>query len=90
MTLKYYHAEPAANSIESMIPLIEKGLEWESVYVYLHMMVERMFPELEVAANFPHVVAWREAMNARPAAQAALAGEDRTAPGLRTFTGHVR
>ncbi len=36
MTLKYYHAEPAANSIKSMIPLIEKGPEWESVYVDLH------------------------------------------------------
>lgn len=36
MTLKYYHAEPAANSLKSMIPLKEKGLEFESVYVDLH------------------------------------------------------
>ena len=25
MTLKYYHAEPAANSLKSMIPLVEKA-----------------------------------------------------------------
>ena len=36
MTLKYYHVEPAANSIKSMIPLLEKGLQWQSVYVDLH------------------------------------------------------
>ena len=36
MTLKYYHAEPAANSLKSMIPLIEKGLAFQSVYVDLH------------------------------------------------------
>ena len=36
MALKYYHAEPAANSLKSMIPLIEKGLEFQSVYVDLH------------------------------------------------------
>ncbi|MBC7986374.1 MAG: glutathione S-transferase family protein [Sphingomonadaceae bacterium] len=36
MALKYYHAEPAANSLKSMIPLFEKGLEFESVYVDLH------------------------------------------------------
>jgi glutathione S-transferase len=36
MTLKYYHAEPAANSLKSMIPLKEKGLEFESIYVDLH------------------------------------------------------
>src|SRR2546430_2882874 len=36
MTLKYYHAEPAANSLKSMIPLIEKGLPFQSVYVDLH------------------------------------------------------
>jgi len=34
--LRYYHAEPAANSLKSMIPLIEKGIEFESVYVDLH------------------------------------------------------
>jgi glutathione S-transferase len=36
MTLKYYHAEPLANSLKSMVPLIEKGLPWQSVYVDLH------------------------------------------------------
>jgi glutathione S-transferase len=36
MTLKYYHAEPLANSLKSMIPLKEKGLAFESIYVDLH------------------------------------------------------
>ena len=36
MALKYYHAEPVANSLKSMIPLKEKGLDFESVYVDLH------------------------------------------------------
>jgi glutathione S-transferase len=36
MALKYYHAEPAANSLKSMIPLFEKALPFESVYVDLH------------------------------------------------------
>jgi glutathione S-transferase len=36
MTLKYYHAEPLANSLKSMAPLFEKGLAFESVYVNLH------------------------------------------------------
>src|SRR5256884_4278877 len=36
MILKYYHAEPAANSLKSMIPLIEKSLPYESIYVDLH------------------------------------------------------
>ncbi|MEO5597249.1 MAG: glutathione S-transferase family protein [Novosphingobium sp.] len=36
MTLTYYHAEPAANSLKSMICLHEKGLAFESVYVNLH------------------------------------------------------
>jgi len=34
--LKFYHAEPGANSLKSMIPLFEKALEFESVYVDLH------------------------------------------------------
>jgi len=34
--LKLYHAEPIANSLKSLIPLKEKGLEFESVYVDLH------------------------------------------------------
>ena len=36
MALKYYHAEPLANSLKSMVPLKEKGLDYESVYVDLH------------------------------------------------------
>jgi glutathione S-transferase len=36
MALKYYHAEPLANSLKSMIPLFEKGLSFESIYVDLH------------------------------------------------------
>jgi hypothetical protein len=31
MTLKYYHAEPVANSLKSMIPLIEKALPFQSI-----------------------------------------------------------
>ena len=34
--LKLYHAEPIANSLKSLIPLKEKGLEFESHYVDLH------------------------------------------------------
>ncbi|MEI9965855.1 MAG: glutathione S-transferase family protein [Caulobacteraceae bacterium] len=34
--LKLYHAEPAANSLKSLIPLHEKGLPFESIYVDLH------------------------------------------------------
>lgn len=36
MSLKLYHAEPYANSLKVLIPLKEKGLEFESVYVDLH------------------------------------------------------
>jgi len=54
------------------------------------MMVERMFPELGVAKRCPRMVDWRERMTARPAVARALAGEDRTSPALRTFTGHAR
>jgi len=34
--LKLYHAEPLANSLKSLIPLKEKGIAFESVYVDLH------------------------------------------------------
>jgi glutathione S-transferase len=34
--LKLYHAEPGANSLKALIPLKEKGLEFESIYVDLH------------------------------------------------------
>ncbi|MGA8705626.1 MAG: glutathione S-transferase family protein [Steroidobacteraceae bacterium] len=59
-------------------------------YSMCGMMVERMFPELEIGKRCPRLVDWRERMNARPAVKRALAGEDRTAPGLRTWTGHAR
>jgi glutathione S-transferase len=36
MTLKLYHAEPIANSLKSLIPLHEKLLPFESIYVDLH------------------------------------------------------
>jgi len=34
--LKLYHAEPGANSLKCLIPLKEKRLEFESVYIDLH------------------------------------------------------
>jgi glutathione S-transferase len=34
--LKLYHAEPLANSLKSLIPLKEKGLAFQSVYIDLH------------------------------------------------------
>jgi len=34
--LKLYHAEPAANSLKTLINVKEKGLQFESVYVDLH------------------------------------------------------
>jgi len=59
-------------------------------YSMCGMMVERMFPEMEIAKRAPRLIDWRERMNARPGVQAGLAMPDHTAPGLRTFTGHVR
>ncbi len=56
-------------------------------YSHCGMMVERMFPEKDVAKNFPRLVDWRERVTARPAMAAALKSEDRTAPGLRTWSG---
>jgi glutathione S-transferase len=49
--------------------------------------VELMFPEMEIGKRCPRLVAWNERMRARPAVKRALAGEDRTAPGLRTWSG---
>lgn len=59
-------------------------------YAHCGMMVERMFPEMEIGKRCPRLVEWRERVTARPAVQAALRSEDRTAPGLRTWTGHAR
>ena len=59
-------------------------------YSMCGMMVERMFPELEIAKRCPRLVEWRERVTARPAMSKALSQEDRTAPGLRTWSGHDR
>lgn len=56
-------------------------------YSHCGMMIERMFPEMEVAKRAPHLVAWRDRVSARPAVKEALASEDRTTPGLRTWSG---
>ena len=50
-------------------------------------MVHRMFPEKDVDANYPRLADWRERVTARPAVQEALKSEDRTQPGLRTWSG---
>jgi glutathione S-transferase len=59
-------------------------------YSHCGAMVERMFPDLEVATRFPRIVEWRERVTARPAVADALKSEDRTMPGLRTWSGEVR
>ena len=59
-------------------------------YSHCGMMVERMFPEMEIAARAPRLTEWRERITARPAVQEALRSEDRTTPGLRTWGGEVR
>ena len=56
-------------------------------YSHCGMMVERMFPELEVAAKYPRLVDGRDRVTARPAVAEALKSEDRTTPGLRTWSG---
>lgn len=59
-------------------------------YAHCGLMVNRMFPDLDVDRRFPNLVRWREAISDRPAVQAALASEDRTQPGLRTWSGDGR
>ena len=59
-------------------------------YSMCGMMADRMFPELGVAKRCPRLIEWRERVTARPAVAKALAGENRTSPELRTFTGHAR
>jgi glutathione S-transferase len=46
-----------------------------------------MFPEMEIAKRCPRLVDWRERISARPAVREALSSEDRTQPGLRTWSG---
>ena len=59
-------------------------------YSMCGMMVERMFPEMNITSRCPRLVDWRERMEARPGVQAALQMPDHTNPALRTFTGHVK
>lgn len=56
-------------------------------YSHCGMMVERMFPEMEIATRCPRLVIWRDRLTARPATRQALAMPDHTAPGLRTWSG---
>jgi glutathione S-transferase len=56
-------------------------------YSHCGMMVDRMFPEMEVDSRFPRLVDWRERVTVRPATQEALNMPDHTAPGLRTWSG---
>ena len=56
-------------------------------YSHCGLMVNRMFPDLNVDESYPALVRWRETISARPAVAEALASEDRTAPGLRTWSG---
>lgn len=56
-------------------------------FAHCGAMVERMFPDLDVVNRFPRTVDWRDRVKARPAVAQALQNEDRTAPGLRTWSG---
>jgi glutathione S-transferase len=71
-----------------------KWLGWDdytladiNFYAHCGLMVNRMFPEMKVDETYPRLVKWREAVSARPAVKEALASEDRTQPGLRTWSG---
>ncbi|MXO61214.1 glutathione S-transferase family protein [Altererythrobacter salegens] len=66
------------------------GLADINFYAHCGLSVNRMFPKFDVDANYPNIVRWREAISDRPAVQKALAAEDRTQPGLRTWSGDGR
>ena len=66
------------------------GLADINFYAHCGLMVNRMFPQFEVDENYPNMVRWREAISDRPAVQKALSAEDRTQPGLRTWSGDGR
>jgi glutathione S-transferase len=59
-------------------------------YSHCGMMIERMFPDLEIAARCPRLVEWRDRVTARPKVREALDMPDHTEPGLRTWSGHAR
>ncbi|WP_321396921.1 glutathione S-transferase family protein [Emcibacter sp.] len=59
-------------------------------YCHCGMMVERMFPEMDIPNRAPRLVEWRDRMTARPGVKAALEMPDHTNPALRTFTGHAK
>lgn len=93
----------ATRKIETAVQKVEEQLgktEWlagdmytlADINFFSHcgMMVNRMFPEMDIATNAPRLSAWVEKMRARPAVAKALAGPDKTNPALRTFTGEVR
>ena len=54
------------------------------------MALHLLFPDMKLAQRAPRLLAWVEAIKARPGVQAALAMPDRTNPALRTFTGEAR
>lgn len=93
----------ATQKIEAAVAKVEEQLQrttWlagddytlADINFFCHcgMMVERMFPEMEIPNRAPYLVKWREAMLAREGVKEAMAMPDHTNPALRTFTGHVR
>ena len=93
----------ATSKIEAAVDKVEEQLgktEWiagdaytlADINFFSHcgMMVDRMFPDMDVKTRAPRMVAWVERMRARPGVADALAMPDHTNPALRTFTGHVR
>ena len=59
-------------------------------FAHCGMMVERMFPEMDIPKRAPELVKWRDRVLARPAVKEAFAMPDHTNPALRTFTGEAR
>ncbi|MBB4640425.1 glutathione S-transferase family protein [Rhizorhapis suberifaciens] len=93
----------ATRKIEAAVDKVEQqlaGTPWLAGDIYTladinffchcGMMVNRMFPEMNIARRAPRLADWIARMNARPGVQAALAMPDHTDPRLRTFTGHAK